>query len=402
MTPADEARNARPSIGAHVNAAAVSAYLPIPILTGHSPPWTTGRPLTHEDTDPGPQDDEPDEKPALAAAHNAALTALDASLLAEKPNATPAQLAAAAAAHRTAATAYRTAAGRDKSQASIHERTATIHDSTASQYATMASAAEYGESLLGPQDRANRAANEAKAAAEANPTAANYRAAAEAHRTAAKEWRKAGQPGLGTTSEFAAQLADINADEAAAREAGRATESEDYPEVPAPDIPQPGDYECGACQAMTVGKLRGVGPATLSGWVKLLETTVEYSTNPMKIVQVLQALAHVHARHGMTLTDLQEYTRAGWYVIVPVQDYGKRVDAKAKFPYGHYLGVTKVDTDFVVCQDSTEDNITRGSESVQAPGRILIRHAEFLKSWHDIDQYGNKYIQFGIAVGPPL
>ncbi len=180
-------------------------------------------------------------------------------------------------------------------------------------------------------------------------------------------------------------------------------ESEDYPEVAAPDIVQHDHYSCGAAQAMTAGRLRGVGPATLDAWKTALGTSEDQSTEPPRIVEYLASLGlRVIARSGMTIDDLEAYTRAGWYVIICCQDYGPYVPAKAKFAYGHYLGVVKVDGEYVRCQDSSEDNVTRDSGSIQAPGRIMTARDTFDANWHDRDAAGAKYDHYGIAVGPAV
>ncbi len=154
---------------------------------------------------------------------------------------------------------------------------------------------------------------------------------------------------------------------------------------------------------MTAGRLRGVGPATLDAWKTALGTSEEQSTEPPRIVEYLASLGlRVIARSGMNIDDLEAYTRAGWYVIICCQDYGPYVPAKAKFDYGHYLGVVKVDGEYVRCQDSSEDNVTRNSGSIQAPGRIMIARDTFDANWHDKDINGTPYVRYGIAVGPAI
>jgi hypothetical protein len=56
----------------------------------------------------------------------------------------------------------------------------------------------------------------------------------------------------------------------------------------------------------------------------------------------------------------------------------------------------------VRCQDSSEDNVTRDSGSIQAPGRIMIARDTFDANWHDKDAAGAKYDHYGIAVGPAV
>jgi len=96
---------------------------------------------------------------------------------------------------------------------------------------------------------------------------------------------------------------------------------------------------------------------------------------------------------------LEACCEQGQPVIVPVQDYGSSLPDDAQFNYGHYLTVIAVALGYVFCQDSSEDNVTHDSGSVQAPGRVMIAADEFLKIWHDRDVDGKEYIQYGIAVG---
>jgi hypothetical protein len=101
----------------------------------------------------------------------------------------------------------------------------------------------------------------------------------------------------------------------------------------------------------------------------------------------------------MELEGLRAYWQRGWPVITPVQDYGPYVPKGAKWDYGHYLTVIGFAGEYVVCQDSSEDNVTRGSGSIVAPGRILISGSDLLSQWHDEDVEGKPYVRFGIAVG---
>jgi hypothetical protein len=160
---------------------------------------------------------------------------------------------------------------------------------------------------------------------------------------------------------------------------------------------------------MSVGRYFGVGPATLPEWKKALGTSEEKSTDPQAIVAGLRDLGlHVEARDGMTIDDLAAYCARGMPVIVCVQDYGPYVSAKAEWPYGHYLTVigvlnpTPPGRGYVFCQDSSADNVIGNSGSIQAAGRVMIDQADFLKMWHDRDEHGRKYVQFGIAVGPAM
>lgn len=117
-------------------------------------------------------------------------------------------------------------------------------------------------------------------------------------------------------------------------------------------------------------------------------------------------------KHGMTLDDLQASVAAGRPVICPVQDYGNQRAPGASFAYGHWLTVIGVLPGYVICQDSSIENVERvpggdvpasdaeHDQNIAAPGRILVRAADWLRVWHDQDAGGTKYVRYGISVVP--
>ncbi len=174
--------------------------------------------------------------------------------------------------------------------------------------------------------------------------------------------------------------------------------------IEVPDVRQPDDYECGDSEAFAVGSYYGVGPKTLAAWKKALGTDVEKSTSPQAIAGYLAILGlQVEARQDMTLDDLAAYWRRGWPVIIPCQDYMAEMDSKASFDYGHWLVYIGGPTlgGYLFFQDSSADNVMRGSGSDAAKGKVMIEAERFLALWHDQGEDGRKYKHFGIAVGPP-
>jgi hypothetical protein len=184
------------------------------------------------------------------------------------------------------------------------------------------------------------------------------------------------------------------------------TESEDLTTELAedfPDVRQKDQYACGAAASMAVGQHFGVGPKTLEEWKGALGTTLAKSTDPKSIEKYLRSLGlQVEAIGSLEVQDLRDATEQGMPVICPVQDYGKRRGQGAGFTYGHYLTVIGVALGYVLCQDSSEDNVlVPKAESIQEPGRVVIKDDVFEKSWHDVGVDGTKYIHYGIVVGPP-
>lgn len=174
--------------------------------------------------------------------------------------------------------------------------------------------------------------------------------------------------------------------------------------IDVPDIRQPTAWSCGAAAAMCVGKYFGVGPDSIEEWIQELGTDVEYSTKPRHISDYLARLGlAVTSAQNMTVNDLRNFWRKGMPVICPVQDYGSVREPGAKFLYGHYLTVIGAAMGYVFAQDSSEENVIEpGSDSVQAPGRIMIAEDEWMSIWHDKDFDGNEFICFGMAVAKEL
>ena len=166
-----------------------------------------------------------------------------------------------------------------------------------------------------------------------------------------------------------------------------------------PDVKQPDDYSCGAACSMAVGLYFNIGPKVLDEWKRILGTDVEKSTFPSAIVDYFRLLGlNVVDKQYMTVQELAYYVDNDTPVIVCVQDYGDNIAPGAEFDYGHYLVVIGVYENYIICQDPSEDNVIKGSGSVQEPGKIIIGLADFLEIWHDLDGNGKKYFHYGIAI----
>jgi hypothetical protein len=180
-----------------------------------------------------------------------------------------------------------------------------------------------------------------------------------------------------------------------------------------PDIRQDNHWECGAAATMCACRLFGLGPSRLSAWAKNLGTSEEKSTAPEAIVAYVESLGLiVEARQGMSVADLAECASQGRPVVCPVEDYSGERSSKALWNYGHYLTVVGVVPGYVICHDSSIENLEREpggdvpvrqaeqSGDISAPGTILIREEDWLDNWHDVGEDGTKYVRYGIAVGP--
>jgi hypothetical protein len=87
--------------------------------------------------------------------------------------------------------------------------------------------------------------------------------------------------------------------------------------------------------------------------------------------------------------------------IVPVQDYAPYVSEGAEFKYGHGLVVIGVCLGYVLCQDSSADNVAQQSGTIRRPGWVMIDQQTFRKNWHDRYVQGKEHVGYGIAVSKP-
>jgi len=169
--------------------------------------------------------------------------------------------------------------------------------------------------------------------------------------------------------------------------------------LPYSDVRQKDNYSCGAAASMSVGGLFKVGPKTLEEWKTVLGTTVEHSTEPMRIVEYFTELGlAVTACHDLTIDDLRAAWRQGKACICPIQEYG--VPSKqASFNYGHYVAVAAVWPGFVQVQDPSIDNVLEGEGADQAPGQMVIDYKRWNEGWHDEDWRKKQYKHFAIMIG---
>jgi hypothetical protein len=171
-----------------------------------------------------------------------------------------------------------------------------------------------------------------------------------------------------------------------------------------PDVRQPDHWSCGAAAAMSVGRYFGVGPDDIEAWKKAVGTTGEKSTSAKAIETYLTRLGlQVTAAPNQTITDLSRSIAAGRPVICPAQDYGG----------GHWLRVIGMLPGYVICQDSSIENVenvpggsvpkgeAKGTGNIAAPGKVLIRWKDWLANWRDKGADETVYLRFGISVGKP-
>lgn len=173
--------------------------------------------------------------------------------------------------------------------------------------------------------------------------------------------------------------------------------------IPLKDIRQEFSFDCGAAITLSVCSYFDVGTKDLKVLANKLGTSEKNSTDPMRIVKYLSESGLIAIpRWNMELADLKTAWLAGSPVIVRASDYMES-KVKSKDSYGHYLCFCGMaGSNYLVFQDSSEDNvIAKGSNSIQAPGKILIEKEVFLKNWHDTDTEGGKFVRFGIVVSKP-
>lgn len=157
-----------------------------------------------------------------------------------------------------------------------------------------------------------------------------------------------------------------------------------------PDFRQTTDYDCGAAASHSVAAFHETGPKDPAEWITLLGTNPTDGTKVIDIIRVLNSLGLTTTTgNGMTVEDLAGFFAAGQPTICPVQMYGATLEydaEEAENTTGHYVVVIGAALGHVFFQDPSS-------------GRGMMTAEDFLKVWHDEDTNGEKYSQFGIAVG---
>jgi hypothetical protein len=173
------------------------------------------------------------------------------------------------------------------------------------------------------------------------------------------------------------------------------------PPIPLPDVVQQHADSCQESAVASVCKFFGAEPDTEAKAIKALGWTDKTAIAPAKVVSLLAGAGLViDAREGMTIADLAAATDAGWPVIVYVQDYGPTKVTGAKWT-GHVVTAVKVIPGLVIVQDPSDDNVTRGSDTIAAPGLVPISDDKFMAAWYAKDEDGREWRQFGIVVSRP-
>jgi len=156
-----------------------------------------------------------------------------------------------------------------------------------------------------------------------------------------------------------------------------------------PDTRQTFPYDCGAKATQTVLAYYGIDVRE-DRLLKYLGTTEE-GTDVKNIIKVLKRVGLEVEAGKMTVADLEKHLDEGHPIILPLQAWVDdlfEIDWQTSEGEGHYVICVGMDGKRVYFEDPATF------------GKVYLSKQEFLERWHDKDEEGNVFVNYGIvAIG---
>lgn len=161
-----------------------------------------------------------------------------------------------------------------------------------------------------------------------------------------------------------------------------------------PDVRQSRNYTCGVSSLQAILYYYGVSFRE-DELETLLKADPQTGTHSDNIISVCREFGlKAIEKHQMTIDDLRFYLGRKIPVVVSFQawqDHKYKRSYKNIWDSGHYAVIIGIIGDLIIIEDPS------------LIGRGIITTDEFLHRWHDKDEKGNRYINYGIAIyGKPV
>ncbi len=155
-----------------------------------------------------------------------------------------------------------------------------------------------------------------------------------------------------------------------------------------PEVIQHVRFSCGPSSLHSVCCYWGVGLRCDLDYISYLECNDKAGTLPENMIYYARSVGlYIKEQHNMEIDDLKALLDAGKPIICLIQAWGNKKKYKYKNHSGHYVIVIGHDENRIYFEDSS------------LPGkRGYLTYKQFKDRWHDIDCFGNEYIQYGIAI----
>lgn len=146
------------------------------------------------------------------------------------------------------------------------------------------------------------------------------------------------------------------------------------------------EYDCGSTSIQMVLAYYGVDVRKEK--IMKIACTDKTGTNPKNMIRTLKKFKLVTEAKEMSLDDVKKFVDKKTPVILLIQAWSRKKNPNWKklWTSGHYVIAIGYDKNRIYFADPASIHITS------------LKNQEFIERWHDIDIYGKKFINFGIAV----
>lgn len=154
-----------------------------------------------------------------------------------------------------------------------------------------------------------------------------------------------------------------------------------------PHTRQNNNFDCGAAALMSVLIYYGFD-VTLGSVSEMAKTSAEHGTRVKDIVSVAKEYGLEVNASRMSIQDLKDSIDREIPVIIPLQAWPDSPvkNWQSTWSEGHYVVVIGYADERIIFSDPS------------VSGKVYLNIQELEQRWHDEDSYGNKYINFGIAI----
>lgn len=153
-----------------------------------------------------------------------------------------------------------------------------------------------------------------------------------------------------------------------------------------PDLRQSKDYTCGVSALQSILYYYGIDycESTLE---RMLHTTYTNGTNPNNIIKFCNHLGFKTQQiANLTLSKIKHFIKNKIPILTMIQSCDDPKQNKYSWECGHYCVIIGFDENTLIIEDPS------------SIGKCYISYDELIQRWHDQDQNGLKYYQYGIMI----
>ena len=153
-----------------------------------------------------------------------------------------------------------------------------------------------------------------------------------------------------------------------------------------PNLRQTYDYDCGANALQSVLAYYGID--TREDKILHIAQTTKDGTDPKNIILAIEHYGLQQEARSMTAVEVKEFIERGIPVILLLQAWTETpdIDWENDWKDGHYVVAIGYDNEKMIFEDPSSFR------------RTYLSYADLEKRWHDVDEDGNTYVHWAVAV----